>query len=189
MIERAKVLQTEKNLANISWRVGDIQPLPYPDGSFTIVICRYALHHMENPRGVVAEMARVCAPGGRVVIVDGMVSSVPEKAAAFNRMEKLRDPSHVRAMSLVELEELPRMIGLRHMQTAFYQLEMELEKLLAASFPNPGDAEKIRQIFADEPEENRMDLQARRIAGEIHYSHPIAIVVSVKTKNANCSQI
>lgn len=32
MIERARTLQTEKGLTNVTWQVGDVLPLPYPEG-------------------------------------------------------------------------------------------------------------------------------------------------------------
>ena len=50
-------------------------------------------------------MVRVCRPGGRVAVIDVFTSS-PEQAEAYNRVEKLRDPSHVRALSLEELTGL-----------------------------------------------------------------------------------
>ena len=41
-------------------------------------------------------MVRVCAVGGRVVVCDMYASVDPVKAATWNKLEKLRDPSHVR---------------------------------------------------------------------------------------------
>src|SRR3989442_9658821 len=106
MIERARALATEKGLGNVSWRVGDVLPLPYPDGAFSLVVSRFAFHHFLEPRAVLAEIQRVCAPGGRVVLVDVAASEDAAKAAAFNRVEKLRDPSHVRALTLAEMQAL-----------------------------------------------------------------------------------
>src|ERR1044071_1309021 len=100
MLERARGLQQERGLSNVTWRLGDVLPLPFPDGAFSIVTSRFAFHHFENPGAVLAEMRRVCAPGGRVMVVDTEASPDPAKAAEFNRMEILRDPSHVRAMPL-----------------------------------------------------------------------------------------
>ncbi|HWM77002.1 MAG TPA: methyltransferase domain-containing protein, partial [Methylomirabilota bacterium] len=97
MIERARSLQAEKGLSNVSWKQGDVLPLPWPDGTFSIVTSRFAFHHFLDPRAVLAEMRRVCAPGGKVVVIDTEASPDVAKAAEFNRMEKLRDPSHVRA--------------------------------------------------------------------------------------------
>src|SRR5438128_10810195 len=38
MLERARRLADEKNVANVSWREGDVAHLPFPDGAFTIVV-------------------------------------------------------------------------------------------------------------------------------------------------------
>src|SRR5438128_4195738 len=61
MIERARALAAEKGLANVAWQVGDVLPLPYPDGAFSLVVSRFAFHHFAEPRAVLAEMKRVCA--------------------------------------------------------------------------------------------------------------------------------
>ena len=64
-------------------------------------------------------------------------------------MEKLRDPSHVRAMPLTELKGLFAVpAGLPAPRVSGYRLESDLESLLGRSFPLPGDADKIREIFA-----------------------------------------
>src|SRR5262245_44789038 len=34
MIDRARQLQSEKRLTNVTWNVGDVLALPYPDASF-----------------------------------------------------------------------------------------------------------------------------------------------------------
>lgn len=102
MIEQAKVMQQADKLTNLTWHIGDVQPLPFADASFSLVFTRYSFHHFLDPRAVLAEMVRVCTPGGRIVVVD-VFTSGPEQAEAYNRMEKLRDPSHVRALALEEL--------------------------------------------------------------------------------------
>src|SRR5579862_998739 len=106
MLERARRLAAEKGIANVSWQEGDVTRLPYPDGAFTIVVTRFAVHHFPDPAAVFAEMIRVCAPGGRVVVVDTYAAPDPGKAAEFNRLELLRDPSHVRCLGLAELRAL-----------------------------------------------------------------------------------
>lgn len=176
MIEQAQARQRAKGLTNLTWLVGDAVPLPFPDAAFSVVVTRYSFHHFLDPQAVLAEMVRVCQPGGRVAVIDVFTSS-PEQAAAYNRVEKLRDPSHVRALSLEELSGLCLDAGLRHVKTAFFKLGVELEALLAASFPNPGDADRIRQTFADDLGVNRLGLGAARTDGAIHFAFPIVVLV------------
>jgi len=38
--------------------------LPFPDASFDVVLCDNVVDHAEDPRGIIAEIARVLAPGG-----------------------------------------------------------------------------------------------------------------------------
>jgi SAM-dependent methyltransferase len=47
--------------------VGDL-PLPFRDGVFGVAIITQALHMVDDPAGTVDELARVLAPGGKVVV-------------------------------------------------------------------------------------------------------------------------
>jgi ubiquinone/menaquinone biosynthesis C-methylase UbiE len=179
MIEQARARQRSKALTNLTWLVGDAVPLPFPDAAFSAVITRYSFHHFLDPKAVLAEMVRVCSPGGRAAVID-VFTSGPEQAEAYDRVEKLRDPSHVRALPLGELTGLCHDAGLVDLKTAFFKLQMELEALLAASFPNPGDADRIRQTFADDLGVDRLGLGARREDGVIRFAFPIALIVGQK---------
>jgi hypothetical protein len=143
------------------------------------VVTRYSFHHLLEPGAVLAEMVRVCPPGGPVAVID-VFTSGPEQAEAYNRVEKLRDPSHVRALSLGELTDLCHDAGLLGLKTAFFKLGVELEALLAASFPNPGDADRGRQAFQDDLGVDRLGLGAHREGGAIHFAFPIVVIVCQK---------
>jgi SAM-dependent methyltransferase len=178
MIARARALEQERGLGNVTWRLGDVLPLPFGDGSFSIVTSRFAFHHFLDPGAVLAEMKRVSVPGGKVAVVDTDASADPAKAAEFNRMEKLRDPSHVRAMPRAELMELFARVGLPTPRVTGYRLESDLESLLGRSFPLPGDADKIRRIFAASVEDDRLGIPLERTGDTIHYAYPVAVLVA-----------
>lgn len=178
MIQQARHRQTEMGLSNVNWLVGDIRPLPFEDGAFTLVLSRYAFHHLENPAAVLSEMARACAPGGRVAVID--FDMPPEKAAAFDHMEQLRDPSHFHALSLPEMRGMFEAAGLIELREAFYTVPMGVEQQLAASSPEPGDDERFRQAFRDDIGVNALGVQAREDDGEIRYQYPIVILTGRK---------
>jgi SAM-dependent methyltransferase len=180
MIERARALQAERRLANVAWRVGDIVPLPYADGSFSIVTSRYAFHHLQDPQAAMNEMHRVCKDGGQIVLIDQVASANPKQADALNRMERLRDPSHVRALTLAELHGLFASVGLRNRRMASYTLDAELDMLLKGSFPNEGDAETVRRMVIDSLDGDGMNVGTRRVDGRIWISYPIAVLIAGK---------
>lgn len=179
MIEQAQALQNSKGLDNLSWQVGDVSSLPFPDGSFSLVFTRYSFHHLLDPRTVLAEMVRVCGPGGRVVVVDVYSVSL-EQAEAYDHVEKLRDPSHVRALGLDEFEGLFEAAGLESTTITFDKLGVDLEELLAASFPNPGDADEIRRIFTQDLGVDRLGVGAHPVDGRIRFSFPLVILAARK---------
>jgi SAM-dependent methyltransferase len=46
---------------------GSVEALPVEGGSFNLVLCTQVLEHVEHPGQAVRELARVTAPGGRVL--------------------------------------------------------------------------------------------------------------------------
>ena len=180
MLERARALARERGTANVAFELGDVVRLPFPDAAFSIVTCRFAFHHFIDPRAVLAEMRRVCRSGGRVVVADLTASDDPAKAAAFERMEHLRDPSHVRALPLAELEALFPAVGLTAPGRTFCRLECELEGVLARSFPAAGDADRIREMFRAAVADDGLGLGVRRVGGEIRFAYPVAILAATR---------
>jgi SAM-dependent methyltransferase len=177
MLDRARVHAAEQGVTNVSWRQGDVLPLPWSDAGFTIVTARFAFHHFLDPLAVLREMRRVCAPGGTVMVVDSAPAAA--KAGAFNRMEVLRDPSHVRSLPLAEHLELFRGAGLPEPRVTHYRREGDLEGLLARSFPRPGDADRIRAIFADSLADDALDMQVRREGDRIVFGgYPVAVLAA-----------
>jgi SAM-dependent methyltransferase len=179
MLDRAHQLAAGKGVANVAWHEGDVAALPWPDGAFTIVVTRFAVHHFPDPAAVMREMVRVCAPNGRVVVADTCASADPAKAAQFNRLEKLRDPSHVRALPLGALEDLFRTVGLGRPQIRFSELRDTVPNLLARSFPNPGDDAVITAMFAASAADDSLGIPVRRDGERLEYAYPVAILSAV----------
>jgi ubiquinone/menaquinone biosynthesis C-methylase UbiE len=176
MLEQARKTQQEQGLTNVSWQPGDVYSLPFSPSQFSIVSSRFVFHHLQDPLAALKEMKRVCKPGGKVVVAD--MAPHPAKAAALNAAELLRDPSHVRALPEKELGALFAEAGLLSPHVSYYRLESELEELLSRSFPNEGDADRLRKIFADSIADDALGLNTRWENGKIHYGFPVAVLVA-----------
>lgn len=62
--ERMAKLTADRGIES---HVGDVQQLPFPDGSFDCVVAAWVLYHVPNRERAFAEVVRVLRPGGRFV--------------------------------------------------------------------------------------------------------------------------
>ncbi|MDQ1521801.1 MAG: hypothetical protein QOI55_2874, partial [Actinomycetota bacterium] len=101
----------DAGLANVLLQEGNAGQLPFLDASFDLVACRGSMHHFSRPDQQLTEMARVCRPGGRVVVSD-MVAPSEDVRAAFDELHRLIDPSHAGVLLGTRLAELlHRIVG------------------------------------------------------------------------------
>ncbi|MGZ5293762.1 MAG: class I SAM-dependent methyltransferase [Actinomycetota bacterium] len=104
--------------ARVTLTEGDAQALPFRDAAFDTVLCTYAMCSVPDERATVLEMKRVLKPGGRLILVDHIRSSVPplywlqrlmELAPSRNRDELTRRPRrHAEAVGFT-IEESDRL--------------------------------------------------------------------------------
>lgn len=117
MLEEAHKLAKAKGLANMETATADAEQLPFGDRSFDLVTCRIAPHHFPDVAAFVAESWRVLKSGGIFALVDNVSpdhdttpgftdGEYAAAAATYNDFEKLRDPSHGRALSTAEWLDL-----------------------------------------------------------------------------------
>lgn len=178
MIEQARRRQQEMKLENMTWEIGNALPLPFADGAFSLVITRYSFHHFLEPEQALAEMIRVCRPGGRVLVAD--VAVQPDQSSAYDRMEKMRDPSHTHALTEPEFAEIFNRSGLDGCKRSAYPVDVALDEILDASFPNPGDKDRLRQMITEDIGVNALGINARSEEDKVKYSFPIAIFVGCR---------
>ncbi|TCP58984.1 methyltransferase family protein [Tumebacillus sp. BK434] len=96
---------------NVLFVRGDAEDLPFLNEAFDIVTCRIAPHHFPHPQSFVQEVARVLRTGGQFLMIDNVVPD-GEFGAWRDKIEKLRDPSHVRCLSVEEWKNLFQQAGL-----------------------------------------------------------------------------
>lgn len=70
MVEFGQALAKENGLANLEYRLGDIETPPIDDTTLDLAILSQALHHAEHPQRAVDAAFRMLKPGGRLIILD-----------------------------------------------------------------------------------------------------------------------
>jgi ubiquinone/menaquinone biosynthesis C-methylase UbiE len=180
MLDQARAAAERAGVRNVAWHQGDVYALPFADGAFDIVSCRFAFHHLEQPARAFTEMVRVARPGGRIVLCDAMASDDPAKAAALSAMERLRDPSTVEFRPLAFLRGLFALAGLPEPEARFYRVPFDLETMVERSFPAGHDRAGLRALLDAAVEGDALGMDARREGGKAWFAYQAVVLVAVR---------
>lgn len=169
---------------NVVFVRGDAAHMGFIDDSFDLVVSRFAVHHFERPAEQISEMVRVCRPGGRVAIID-LVAADPALATRQDRLERMRDPSHTRALPIAELPKLLEEAGAPAFHETFHDQRLPVERWLAQAATPPDRAEAIRKEMRGELDGGAPTGMRPLIQEAVLYlTHRYAIVVARKPPTA-----
>src|ERR1051326_6922424 len=84
MLEKARRSASEGGLRQVGFREGLVERLPVPDGWADVVISNGVLNLMPDKAAALREMARVLKPGGRLQIGDILVKKPVPESAKRN---------------------------------------------------------------------------------------------------------
>src|SRR6266545_4789533 len=182
MLAEGRRLAQEAGLGNISFEEGAAEHLPYADASFDLVATRLSLHHMLDPLPAVGEMARVARPGGVVAIIDLISPDNPALAARYNEIERLRDPSHTRALTLAELKAVLDAVGVALSDTLVRDVEAVVERWMGMT-QTPAETRRtiVEALTAELDGGPPTGMRPFRRDGELRFLHTWAILLGVRS--------
>jgi SAM-dependent methyltransferase len=81
MIERANRNKSRLELANVEFRLGQIEELPVEDGTIDVILSNCVINLSPDKRAVFSEAYRVLKPGGRISVSDIVTNGEFSQAA------------------------------------------------------------------------------------------------------------
>lgn len=192
MLAEARKLAKERGFSNMETAAADAEDLPFGDSMFDLVTCRIAPHHFPDVAAFVAESRRVLKPGGIFALVDNVTpdaetapgfgqSDLDEAAKAYNAFEKLRDPSHGRALSTAEWLELIAAKGLAILHKEHAPKAMDFAAWCKNMAVPADTVVKLRRMLEDASPALRAYLQPREEGGKIGFTLAELIAIARKT--------
>lgn len=118
LLARAHEFQRERGINNADFTCGDAEQLPFPDATFDLVTCQCSWHHLPKPAHALVEMIRVAKPESRLMIVDPLSPESDAKRDLYNRIERMRDPSHTESLPLTTFLAMFEQHGLQVVRQA-----------------------------------------------------------------------
>jgi len=70
MVEFGAALARKHHIANLEYRLGDLEAVPIRTGAVDLAFLSQALHHASHPERAIAEARRILKPGGRIAVLD-----------------------------------------------------------------------------------------------------------------------
>jgi hypothetical protein len=103
-----------------------------------------------------------------------------ENSELYDAMEKLRDESHVHALTEPEFTELFVRSGLKDLKRSGYGLDADVESLLDASSHSPLERKRVLDMIEADIGVNEIGINARYEGGRLTFTFPIAVFAGVK---------
>ena len=180
LLAQAQSEAARRRLSNVSFQEGAPAVLLFPDDSFDIVTSTGVLHHFPSLESTLAEMARVCLPDGKIVLEDIVAAEQDMRARYHNRLERLRDRSHVRFLKLSELVSSLGQAGLVVRRIEVRETLREFNEWIAIAGTPPARAEHILRLLIGSIAGDLSGLSVHQLDDTIIFSQRRAWVLATK---------
>ncbi|MFD8722465.1 class I SAM-dependent methyltransferase [Streptomyces sp. NPDC059629] len=125
--------------------IAPAEALPFPSGSFDVVVSRQGIQFMSLPEAV-REMFRVLRPGGRLVLVN-LCAYGPEDAPEYFEVLRLRNPVRRHFFHPDDLGSLLRDAGCADLHTQRYVSEEDIDVWSDNGAIAEDRREAIREVY------------------------------------------
>lgn len=119
-----------RGVRNVLFLSHDVERLPFRPNSFSVAVCKSALHHMAAPEKVFREMVRACRRDGRISLQDIVAYGDRSVNRFFEELEQTVDGSHHRTLGRDEVLALYRESGIPVVRTAVVEVDLHLGEYL-----------------------------------------------------------
>ncbi|OSS42709.1 2-heptaprenyl-1,4-naphthoquinone methyltransferase [Desulfurella amilsii] len=174
MLLQAQIASKQASVDNIEFLEADVHNLPFRDNFFDIVACRFAVHHFYNVQKTLKEMCRVLKPEAKFYILDCSVIDGDETEMVINRLEALRDSSHVYSLSKRQWIKLLKDLPLEIKNIDLLKRQYKLPEWFDRMGTNNDNRQKIFELLNNLSENSKSFYQFSQTFIDTYYIEIIA---------------
>jgi SAM-dependent methyltransferase len=178
MVAKASELAQEQAIKNVAFSVAAAESLPFTDASLDLVTCRLAPHHFQDVRAFLSEVHRVLRTNGLFCMTDSVSPESEELIAWQNRVETLRDNSHVYGYPPSQWNTMIADAGFSLEKTAHVRNAQMSFLWWVRPHQNPPEVvQEIRNAFAElSPDEAQEHYTVKPAGDDFYFSWPMYTV-------------
>lgn len=190
MLELTRRMAHERALDNVVPVTADAERLPFPGERFDLITCRVAAHHFPALSDFMFESARLLAAGGLLAVVDNVVPGSRERGRKgrianeagryINAFESLRDPSHVRCLTIDQWQQEFYEAGFRLLHQEVTDKMLDFHEWCARMRVQPADEVRLEAMLRQAPDEVAEFLRPRFDSGRIWFRLEVLLLVGSK---------
>ncbi len=178
MLDEARALARERSVTNVTFQEGDAEALPFPDHSFDMVTCRRAPHHFTDIPAFLSEVSRVLGSGGVLGLADQTTPELSIGRDLLEMFERLRDPSHVKALSPSAWHAALEGAGLHVSHLELETEDRDVEEYLDVAGVPPARRADIYRRLAAAPREAAEMNGLRAVSGRLRFERRRVIAIA-----------
>jgi SAM-dependent methyltransferase len=174
MLDQGRRLAAERGLSNVRFEKTRAESLPFADAAFDRVTSRQSAHHYGDVRAALREVARVLKPDGQFVLIDTFSPEDDEYDAFLNRIEALRDSTHVRDYRVSDWVAMFDEVGFELEDLGAWDIPLEFGNWVERSRTPEAEIAELRRCFGQAP---KRVLERFAVHGDCNWSVPIGLVL------------
>jgi len=182
MLNEANIIKKNRGIYNVNFEIGKAEKLKYKDDSFDLITCRTAAHHFSNIEKSLSEIKRTMTQEGICILIDTISSDQSELNLWHQKVEKLRDASHVKNYSLIEWRSLLKDAGLVIKNTYQTRVNMDIESWMERSGTSQDTKKVLRDLFLNADNKTTDFFGLKQTKKSIDFFWPVGIF---EIKNIN----
>ena len=179
MLDEARKIAAEREIANVDWVIGDAAHLPFQDETFDIYVVRAAPHHFPDVDQCLAEAYRVLKPDRDAAFID---CAPPAPARdVLHQVEMRRDPSHIRSLTVDEWVARLERAGFEVEMATARELDWNFEEWMGNMAVGPELSMELAQVIESAEGEARAQLHPERRGGKLWHAYWHALIRAHKS--------
>lgn len=171
MLAAVEAEAARRGIRNLDTACGAAEALPFADGEFDFLACRYSAHHWRDWQAGLRQARRVLQRGATALFIDVVSAGGPLNDTHLQAAELLRDPSHVRDYTVAEWQAALAEAHFAPKLSRCWRIRIDFAAWTARIMTGEDNVRALRLVQAAAPAETRAFFA---MAEDGSFSHDVA---------------